>query len=238
MLLLHAGAAVARGLPGSATLAPRPPQTALCEAAIRAAQRASTVPADLLRAIGMVESGRRDPVSGVWAPWPWTIDAAGQPAFFDSKAQAIAAVRELQARGVASIDVGCMQINLAQHPAAFATLEQAFDPGANAAYAVRFLVSLFDRAGDWTQAATLYHSATPALGAAYQRRIVAAWPAGRLTLLPTTARSPQTALANAWAATLSDGSGSVLLGPQPRQPIHRPARKRADAEARLADLIR
>ena len=68
-------------------------------------------------------------------PWPWTINAEGQGLFYDTKAQAVAAVRALQARGVRSIDVGCMQVNLMHHPDAFPTLEQAFDPQTNAAYA-------------------------------------------------------------------------------------------------------
>jgi hypothetical protein len=73
------------------------------------------------------------------APWPLTINAEGQGSFFDTKAQVIAAPRALQARGVQSIDVGCMQVNLMHYPYAFANLDQAFNPTANAAYAVRFL---------------------------------------------------------------------------------------------------
>ena len=227
ILLCHPAAVQARGRPRQP-----PGQTALCQAAIAAAQRGdAAIPPDLLEAIGMVESGRRDPASGAWAPWPWTIDAAGQPAFFDSKAEAIAAVRALQARGVLSIDVGCMQINLLQHPLAFATLDAAFDPAANAAYAARFLGSLFARTGAWPMAAALYHSATPTLGAAYQRRVMAAWPEGRRLLLPITGTPP---LVRAWAATLPDGSGfSVFLQARPRRlPPHR------DTPARLADLAR
>ncbi len=72
-------------------------------------------------------------------PWPWTINVAGQGFFFPTKALAVTAVRELLASGVQSIDVGCLQVNLMFHPAAFASLEQAFDPMANARYAARFL---------------------------------------------------------------------------------------------------
>src|ERR1700722_10873312 len=114
----------------------------LCRPAIAAAEQASAIPPQLLAAIGRVESGRRDPASGVMAPWPWTINAEGQGSFFDTKAQVIAAVQALQARGVQSIDVGCMQVNMMHHPHAFANLDQAFDPTANAAYAARFLNDL------------------------------------------------------------------------------------------------
>ncbi len=183
----------------------------LCGAAIAAAQRGGTLPPRLLAAIGLVESGRRDPRSGVWAPWPWTIDAAGQPAFFDSKAEAVAAVRALQARGVQSIDVGCMQVNLAQHPRAFASLEQAFDPAANVRYAVQFLGALFERSKAWPTAAGLYHSATPGLGAAYQRRVMAAWPDGARFAAGATPITGPSPLARAWAATLTGGSDLPVM---------------------------
>ena len=65
--------------------------------------------------------------------------------FSPPRRQAIAAVKALQARGVRSIDVGCMQINLSYHPHAFRDLDQAFDPHANAAYAERFLTQLYRR---------------------------------------------------------------------------------------------
>ena len=78
--------------------------------------------------------------------------------------------------GVRSIDVGCGQINLMHHPDAFPSLEVAFDPQANAAYAAKFLKELFARTGDWNKAAGMYHSATPGLGDEYQRKVLAVWP--------------------------------------------------------------
>ena len=78
--------------------------------------------------------------------------------------------------GFRSIDVGCLQVNLMYHPAAFSSLEQAFDPVANARYAARFLDALYDRSQDWIKAVADYHSQTPALGAAYRNRVLARWP--------------------------------------------------------------
>ena len=106
----------------------------LCEAAIASAESAVSLPPRLLGAIAKVESGRPDATTGAIHPWPWTIDAEGQGQFFATKEQAIAAVRALQAQGVQSIDVGCMQVNLMHHPRAFASLDQAFDPTTNARY--------------------------------------------------------------------------------------------------------
>jgi len=173
----------------------------LCRQAISAAAHAHDVPPSLMAAVGRVESGRRDPASGVWHPWPWTVDADRQGAFFDTKAQAIAAVRALQARGVRSIDVGCMQVNLMHHPHAFASLDQAFDPAMNADYAARFLVELRGQTGSWPQATALYHSATPALAAAYEQKVMAAWPAEERLA----GDSPPTALARNWGGPFAAG---------------------------------
>jgi hypothetical protein len=183
-----------------ALAAPTPPQPVapglLCRQAIAAAERTHAIPGQLLAAIARVESGRRDPVSGAMHPWPWTVNAEGQGYVFDTKAEAVAAVQAMRARGIRSIDVGCMQVNLMHHPDAFAGLEQAFDPVANATYAARFLTQLFAQSGAWPKAAALYHSATPELGAEYQRKVLAAWPEEQ--------RHAQTMapLATAWAATL------------------------------------
>lgn len=147
-----------------------------CRAAIALAERAAGIPAQLMAAIARVESGRHDPATGRTSPWPWTINAEGEPGVFPTKPAAMAAVRAKQSAGVQSIDVGCMQVNLLHHPHAFASLDQAFDPAANAAYAARFLSQLFAQTGDWTAATARYHSATPERGAAYQRKVAAVWP--------------------------------------------------------------
>ena len=136
----------------------------LCETAISSAEYAARLPPRLLGAIGLTETGRIDANSGRVRPWPWTINAEGEGRFFQTRQQAVAAVRALQARGVRSIDVGCLQVNLMYHPAAFATLDDAFDPRINAGYAARFLTALYAERRDWARAIAAYHSETPALG--------------------------------------------------------------------------
>src|SRR4051794_36414739 len=147
-----------------------------CRTAIALAEQRHGVPPQLLAAIGRVESGRRDPMTGVRGAWPWTINASGQGAWFETKAEAIQAVEVWQARGVRSIDVGCMQVNLMHHPQAFPTLAESFEPMVNADYAARFLVRLYGQTGDWTKAAANYHSANPAEGAPYAAKVVSIWP--------------------------------------------------------------
>lgn len=201
LALLFAPLTVARAEP---VAAPRP--SLMCRAAVALAEANAGVPPQLMAAIARVESGRPDPVSGVLQPWPWTINAEGQGSFFDTKAQAIAAVRALQARGVRSIDVGCMQVNLMHHPDAFASLEGAFDPTTNAAYAARLLNELHAQTNDWGRAVALYHSATPDLALAYQRKVVAAWPEERRLA----GGSPLLAQAGSFAPHLPWQGGALL----------------------------
>jgi hypothetical protein len=167
-LLLLPPAALAQG-------SGEPSPSRMCEAAIASAEYADRLPAHLLGAIARVESGRPDPRTGRLAPWPWTINAEGIGAFFPTKAEAIAAVQRLQGRGVRSIDVGCLQINLMFHPNAFASLDEAFEPRANALYAAHFLDELRAGTHDWLQAIADYHSQTPVLGKNYRDRVVALW---------------------------------------------------------------
>lgn len=154
------------------------PDAALCKAAISMTEQQSHLPTRMLGAIGLVESGRIDPTAGIPTPWPWTINIAGVGHFFDTKLEAIAAVKIAQQTGIQSIDVGCMQINLMYHSHAFASLEDAFDPAVNTHYAAFFLHQLYDQTKSWGAAVAAYHSFTPERGADYGRRVAAVWPLG------------------------------------------------------------
>jgi hypothetical protein len=146
----------------------------LCRSAIQQAETGAALPLHLLGAIALVESGRADRVTGRIEPWPWTINAEGQGRFFETKAEAIAFTRQLLARGIKSIDVGCLQINLMYHPDAFRDLDEAFDPPANARYAVRFLAQLRDKTGSWDLASSWYHSTDPRESVPYRAKVVSA----------------------------------------------------------------
>jgi Transglycosylase SLT domain len=162
-------------LPASiAAAATHPSPFGLCEQAAARAETAWGLPGGLLPALARVESGRPD-AAGVVRPWPWTIDVDGQGRLFATKEDAVAAVRALQAGGVHSIDIGCLQVNLMHHPGAFPTLEAAFDPAANALYAARFLAALHARDDDWAHAIAAYHSETQRLGSSYRARVLAIW---------------------------------------------------------------
>jgi hypothetical protein len=187
----------------------------LCRVAIRSAERAAGLPDQLMAAIGRVESGRPD-AQGLISPWPWTINVEGEGHIYESKAEVIAAVRAFQARGARSIDVGCMQVNLMFHPDAFASLDQAFDPTANAVYAARFLTELYAQTHSWETATAFYHSATPDIGADYQRKVAA--------VLPDELKRPRDVPVgnvwsnNVWTANVWNSGGAAV----PAQPVGSP----------------
>lgn len=173
MLVLAATAAPARASGGEGPEAEPPPK--LCEIAIQAAERARNLPLHLLQAIAYVESGRMSEAHGARVAWPWTVMAEGKGRYYDSKAEALAAVRALQARGVRNIDVGCMQVNLYYHGDAFASLEDAFDPVHNVAYATAFLLDLRRTSNSWTKAIKQYHSRDRERQFAYRARVYREW---------------------------------------------------------------
>ena len=187
----------------------------------------------MLLAIGRVEAGRADPLTGAVAPWPWTINAEGQGRFFETKAEAVAAVADLQARGVQVIDVGCLQVNLFHHPEAFASLEAAFDPLTNARYAGLFLKRLQAGGRDWDQAAANYHSSTAERAEAYRLKVLAAWPAGAAKLAEQQRRE---ALAGAWQAAATGVNGFQAVALEARQRRSDPPRPVAARRATLAEL--
>ena len=222
-LLALPGIAAAREARPKPPAPPPVPLTppALCEAAIAAAEAGAKLPARVLAAIALRESGRNDPKTGRARPWPWTINYAGVGHYYETPEEAIAAVKDIQAAGGQSIDVGCMQVNLLHHPAAFASLEEAFDPRRNAAYAGRFLKGLFASFGDWGPAIAAYHSRTAGKGEAYRDQVVASWrptdPAvlARLTLTPPPAPTEGTVLTPVSTQGTAAGRGTAMTAAKP-----------------------
>lgn len=128
----------------------------LCFQSGTKAAAAHGVPPAVMTAITLTETGRGTPSR----PWPWTINLAGEGHWFDTRAEAIAFARNATAAGRRNFDVGCFQLNYRWHGAAFASIEQMFDPQANADYAARFIADIYPETRDWSVAAGTYHSRT------------------------------------------------------------------------------
>lgn len=147
----------------------------LCTRYMPRYEREYGIPTHLLGAIATTETGRFHDGLKIRVPWPWTINAEGKGYFYDSKEQAMAAARRMQAQGIQSMDIGCMQVNLHHHAKAFANLDEAFDPQMNVAYAASFLRSLFQQSNSWKQASADYHSKEPMRGSRYVDMVYNSW---------------------------------------------------------------
>ena len=145
-----------------------------CLRFVQSYERSNQIPLGLLTAISYVEAGRAG-TDGKLVAWPWTTNVGGESHFYDTKEQAIAETQKLLDDGARSIDVGCMQINLRYHPTAFKSLDEAFDPATNIAYATKFLKSLHDLQGSWPKAIERYHSAAENQKADYRDKVMSFW---------------------------------------------------------------
>ena len=147
----------------------------LCTRQVVRQERENGIPSRLLRAIAATETGRWHSRLKMLVPWPWAINVEGKPYFFNTKHEAVAAVAAFQAKGITSIDVGCMQVNLHHHPDAFANIQQALEPQFNVGYAAKLLRSHYNASGSWQTAVGRYHSFTPKFANPYISRVYSKW---------------------------------------------------------------
>ncbi len=138
-----------------------------CESVARRVTQEAGLPTGLLAAIGRVETAHGVLAGG----WPFAVDIDGRAYFPPDAARASALVVHALTTGARSVDVGCFQINLQAHPAAFATLSAAFDPEQGARFAAGLLLRLHLSSGSWSAAVAAYHSADPARGGPYAQRV-------------------------------------------------------------------
>lgn len=139
-----------------------------CDQVAHQAAVESGVPVSVLQAITRTETGRRR--NGATRPWPWTVNMEGTGRWFDEPSEALQYVNENFQRGARSFDVGCFQINYRWHGQHFSSIEEMFDPLANARYAARYLSELYSEKGNWDDAAGAYHSRTPRYANRYKAR--------------------------------------------------------------------
>ena len=143
----------------------------MCDSAALVAAETYGIPPQVMLAISRVETGRQ--LDGELRPWPWAINAAGQPHWFESRDEAAEFVDEAMNQGLTNIDIGCFQLNLRWHGSSFHSIEHMLDPAENADYAAQFLVENYERTGTWVDAVAAYHSLTPEYAEAYVEKVEA-----------------------------------------------------------------
>ena len=192
-----------------------PDPAQICDSAAHYAAQQTGVPVSVLQAITRTETGRKK--AGQFTPWPWTVNMEGKGVWFETLDEARAYVFSNFKRGARSFDVGCFQINYKWHHRAFSSIDEMFDPAANALYAARFLKSLHAEHGNWSDAAGSYHSRTPKHANRYKtvfekhRRNApaGAYPGNALTVAsaPPTPTEPRV---NSYPLLLGSNSGARL----------------------------
>ena len=190
----------------------------LCETAARHAAAEFGVPADLMLAITLVETGRSR--AGRLRPWPWAANREGVGFWFDSRAELERFAAQSVAAGRTSIDIGCFQINWRWHGQHFTRPADLAEPLTGARHAARFLLRLHDELGSWEAASGAYHSRTPHLARAYAARVSALRPGTAAYDLPAAQASvPVRNAGSAWPMPAAGAPGALAsLVPDAAQP--------------------
>ncbi|EKT1334714.1 transglycosylase SLT domain-containing protein [Salmonella enterica] len=124
------------------------------------------VPAELLYAVALTESGSRVP-QGV-RPWPWTLNVAGKGYRYATRQEACTALNQfLRTTNPKRIDAGLSQINIGWNGHYFDTPCDALAPYPNLQVSARLLRGHYDKWLNWSEAAGRYHH--PAGGKPAQR---------------------------------------------------------------------
>lgn len=130
------------------------------------------LPKDLLHAVSLQESQLMYPKHNISIVWPWTVNVNSKGYYFRTKAEAVRFTKIKLRAGIKNIDVGCMQVNLKYHPNAFNSIEQAFSPKKNIAYAAKLLKSNYLKSKDWSKAVGNYHSYRKKNSVNYAKKIL------------------------------------------------------------------
>ncbi len=123
-----------------------------CESEILHAADRYGIPAGILYAVGLTETGKKGSLQ------PNALNIEGKALFPRSRSEALSAFADARRDGKTLIDLGCMQINHHYHAAHFRSVSDMLDPHQNVDYAARFLASLHARHETWSMAVARYHA--------------------------------------------------------------------------------
>ena len=139
--------------------------------AYRLAAHRADVPAAVLYAVALQESGAM--LRGRRIPWPWTLNVAGTPQRYATRAEACAGLRRALARTPAKrIDTGLGQVNLGYHTHRYTQPCELLDTYRNLAIAAEILRERHTPGEDWMLAIGRYHRPAGGAPAARYRRSV------------------------------------------------------------------
>lgn len=123
-----------------------------CEPEILRAADRYGVPAGILNAVGLTETGKKGSLQ------PNALNIEGKAVFPRSLDEALVTFENARREGKTLIDLGCMQINQHYHGDHFRSVVDMLDPHQNVDYAARFLAALHARQMTWSLAVARYHA--------------------------------------------------------------------------------
>ncbi|WP_159693489.1 transglycosylase SLT domain-containing protein [Cognatazoarcus halotolerans] len=139
--------------------------------AYQLAARRADVPATVLYAVALQESGTK--LRGRLIPWPWTLNVAGAPQRYATRTDACAGLHRALAHTPAKrIDAGLGQVNLGYHTHRYTQPCELLDPYRNLAIAAEILREQHTPGEDWLLAIGRYHRPAGGAPAARYRRSV------------------------------------------------------------------
>jgi len=115
------------------------------------------VPADVLYAISLTESGRYTEQYG-FNIWPWALNIDGEPYYPDNQQEALALIKAALSAGTEKIAIGPMQVFWSFHRDIFLrNPSYALDLAANIRAGAKILRAFLDRTSDiWTAVGHYY----------------------------------------------------------------------------------
>ena len=116
------------------------------------------IPPELFYAVALTESGKPIGTAATLRPWPWTLNIAGMPHYFERRQAAERALVRGLASGQDLIDVGLMQVNWRYHRQHLRDPSSALDPYHNLRIAARILYECHRDRADWWLAVGCYHA--------------------------------------------------------------------------------
>ena len=139
--------------------------------------KAVNVPADILYAVALAESGRS--YKGEFLPWPWALNIDGQSLYCQSQREAtMLATAAINRRQL--VDLGLTQVSWRWHRQRFTRIDDALVPMLNLKAGAAILREQYEVSGDWWQAVGRYHDPgqdDKSLSSAeqYRRRVKRLW---------------------------------------------------------------
>jgi len=113
------------------------------------------VPADVLYAIAVAESGLYQ--KGRVSPWPWTLNVEGEAQRFDNRQAMFDGLMVALKAGRSRVDIGLMQVNWHWQFDKVSSPWTITDPTANLKTGALILKGHYEDTGDWWEAVGRYH---------------------------------------------------------------------------------